>query len=80
MAWVGESLIFGFSKQDYLVHDFVSSTEKELFSTGKHPEPLVAKVGANRIALSRDEMIVFLNAKGERRRRFVGSCSWTFRL
>ena len=37
-------------------------------------------VGANRIALSRDEMIVFLNAKGERRRRIVGSCSWTFRL
>merc|ERR1712142_256434 len=65
IAWVGESLIFGFSKQDYLVHDFVSSTEKELFSTGKHPEPLVAKVGASRVALSRDEMIVFLNAKGE---------------
>jgi len=48
-----------------LIHDFVSNTEKELFSTGRHPEPLVAKVGNNRIALSRDEMIVFLNAKGE---------------
>ena len=66
MAWVGESLIFGFSKQDYLIHDFVNNASKELFSTGRHPEPLVAKVGASRVALSRDEMIVFLNAKGVR--------------
>jgi len=65
MAWVAESLIFGFSKQNYLIHDLVSNSEKELFSTGKQPEPLVAKVGDNRIALSRDEMIVFLNSKGE---------------
>ena len=65
MAWVGESLIFGFSKQDYQMYDFVSNVSKDLFSTGRHPEPLVAKVGANRIALSRDEMIVFLNAKGK---------------
>ena len=49
----------------HLVVDVNTDAEKKLFRTGSNLEPLVAKMADNRITLSRDDMIIFLNAKGE---------------
>lgn len=64
MVWCGsESLLVG-SKSEYNILRLDGET-KQLFPTGKQPEPLCVKLSENSFALGRDEMTIFVNSEGQ---------------
>lgn len=48
---------------------------KELFSTGKSMEPTIARLNDDKMALSRDEATIFVDAEGNPTQKWV--LTWT---
>ncbi|XP_075549963.1 vacuolar protein sorting 39 [Dermacentor variabilis] len=63
IVWCGdESLLVGFRSEYNILQ--LSGETKQLFPTGKQPEPLCLKLKENSFALSRDDMTIFVNRDG----------------
>lgn len=60
----GETLILGFRGLSYTILDLNGKT-KELFPTGKSPEPSVTKLSDNSFALGKDSQSFIMDTKGE---------------
>ncbi|XP_029848300.2 vam6/Vps39-like protein [Ixodes scapularis] len=58
-----ESLLIGF-RSEYNILKLCGDT-KQLFPTGKQPEPLCVKLKDDSFALGRDEMTIFVNSEGQ---------------
>ncbi|XP_064458413.1 vam6/Vps39-like protein [Ornithodoros turicata] len=74
MVWCGnESLLVGFKSEYNII--FLSGDTKQLFPTGKQPEPLCVKLSDDSFALGRDEMIIFVNSEGQPTHKYA--VHWT---
>jgi hypothetical protein len=64
LAWCGETLVLGFRGFSYTLMDFQGKT-KELFPTGKSPEPSITKLSNNSFVLGKDSQSVIMDTNGE---------------
>ena len=64
LSWCGESLILGFRGLSYTILD-LKGKPKELFPTGKSPEPSVTKLSDNSFVLGKDSQSFIMDTKGE---------------
>lgn len=64
LAWCGESLILGFRGLSYTIFD-LNGKPKELFPTGKSPEPSVTKLSDNSFVLGKDSQSFIMDTNGE---------------
>ncbi|KAK2588320.1 hypothetical protein KPH14_004337 [Odynerus spinipes] len=64
ISWCGETLILGFRGLSYTILDLTGKA-KELFPTGKLPEPSVTKLSDNSIVLGKDSQSFVMDTKGE---------------
>ncbi|XP_064621475.1 vam6/Vps39-like protein [Lineus longissimus] len=74
MAWCKESLCVGF-KRDYFLINISDGSLKDLFPTGKQLEPTVMRLTDDRLALSRDEMTIFIDSEGNPAQKYA--LTWT---
>lgn len=68
-----ESLLIGF-RSEYNILKLCGET-KQLFPTGKQPEPLCVKLKEDSFALGRDEMTIFVNSEGHPTHKYA--VNWT---
>ncbi|KAG7199401.1 hypothetical protein KM043_014032 [Ampulex compressa] len=64
LSWCGESLVLGFRGLSYTILD-LNGKPKELFPTGKSPEPSVTKLSDNSFVLGKDSQSFVMDTKGE---------------
>ncbi|XP_031839789.1 vacuolar protein sorting 39 [Nomia melanderi] len=64
LSWCGDSLILGFRGLSYTILD-LNGKSKELFPTGKSPEPSVTKLSDNSFVLGKDSQSFIMDTKGE---------------
>ncbi|XP_012264302.2 vam6/Vps39-like protein [Athalia rosae] len=64
LSWCGETLVLGFRGLSYILLD-LNGTTKELFPTGKSPEPGITKLSDSSFALGKDSQSILMNTKGE---------------
>ncbi|XP_047347409.1 vam6/Vps39-like protein [Vespa velutina] len=64
LSWCGETLILGFRGLSYTIFD-LNDKPKELFPTGKSPEPSVTKLSDNSFVLGKDSHSIVMDTKGE---------------
>lgn len=64
LAWCGETLVLGFRGISYTLMDFQGKA-KELFPTGKSPEPSITKLSDNSFVLGKDSQSVIMDTNGE---------------
>ena len=64
LSWCGETLILGYRGLSYTILDLNGKT-KELFPTGKSPEPSITKLSDNSFALGKDSQSFIMDTKGE---------------
>ncbi|XP_078041472.1 vacuolar protein sorting 39 [Augochlora pura] len=64
LSWCGDSLILGFRGLSYTILD-LNGKAKELFPTGKSPEPSVTKLSDNSFLLGKDSQSFIMNTKGD---------------
>ncbi|XP_014212191.1 vam6/Vps39-like protein [Copidosoma floridanum] len=64
LAWCGETLVLGFRGFSYTLMDFLGKS-KELFPTGKSPEPSISKISDSSFVLGKDSQSVIMDTKGE---------------
>lgn len=64
LAWCGETLVLGFRSFSYTLMDF-NGVIKELFPTGKSPEPSVTKLSNTSFALGKDSQSIIMDTKGD---------------
>ncbi|XP_031786961.1 vam6/Vps39-like protein [Nasonia vitripennis] len=64
LAWCGETLVLGFRGFSYTLMDFQGKA-KELFPTGKSPEPSITKLSDNSFVLGKDSQSVIMDTNGE---------------
>ncbi|KAL6267433.1 hypothetical protein P5V15_000509 [Pogonomyrmex californicus] len=64
LSWCGETLILGFRGLSYTIFD-LNGKPKELFPTGKSPEPSITKLSDNSFILGKDSQSVVMDTKGE---------------
>lgn len=69
IAWSGESLCVGFKGEYCLLK--VSGEQRDLFPTGKHPEPRAITLSDGRFALGRDEQTIFINTDGNPTQKYA---------
>lgn len=62
VSWCGESLFVGFKSEYCLIK--LTGEQKDLFPTGKSPEPLVLRLENDKFALSRDENMYIVDSAG----------------
>lgn len=60
----GETLVLGFRSLSYTLMDF-NGTIKELFPTGKSPEPSITKLSDTSFALGKDSQSIIMDTKGD---------------
>ncbi|XP_066588589.1 vam6/Vps39-like protein [Prorops nasuta] len=63
LVWCGESLILGFRGLSYTIFD-LKGTTKELFPTGKSPEPNITKISDDSYILGKDSQSILMNTTG----------------
>ncbi|KAG9430938.1 vam6/Vps39-like protein isoform X1 [Apis mellifera carnica] len=64
LSWCGETLVLGFRGLSYTILDLNGKT-KELFPTGKSPEPSVTKLSDNSFVLGKDSQSFVMDTRGE---------------
>ncbi|XP_017882997.1 vam6/Vps39-like protein isoform X2 [Ceratina calcarata] len=64
LCWCGEALVLGFRGLSYTILDLNGKT-KELFPTGKSPEPSVTKLSDSSFVLGKDSQSFVMDTKGE---------------
>lgn len=64
LSWCGETLILGFRGLSYTIFD-LNGKAKELFPTGKSPEPSVTKLSDSSFVLGKDFQSFVMDTKGE---------------
>ncbi|XP_032663758.1 vam6/Vps39-like protein isoform X1 [Odontomachus brunneus] len=64
LSWCGETLILGFRGLSYTIFD-LNGKAKELFPTGKSPEPSITKLSDNSFVLGKDSQSFIMDTKGE---------------
>ncbi|XP_058809181.1 vam6/Vps39-like protein [Phymastichus coffea] len=64
LAWCGATLVLGFRGFSYTLMDFQGKS-KELFPTGKSPEPSITKLSDNSFVLGKDSQSVIMGTNGE---------------
>ncbi|KAL2716858.1 vam6/Vps39-like protein [Vespula squamosa] len=64
LSWCGETLILGFRGLSYTILD-LTGKPKELFPTGKSPEPSVTKLSDNSFVLGKDSHSIVMDTEGE---------------
>ncbi|XP_014482462.1 PREDICTED: vam6/Vps39-like protein isoform X1 [Dinoponera quadriceps] len=64
LSWCGEALILGFRGLSYTIYD-LDGKAKELFPTGKSPEPSVTKLSDSSFVLGKDSQSFIMDTKGE---------------
>ncbi|XP_043251331.1 vam6/Vps39-like protein [Colletes gigas] len=64
LSWCGGSLILGFRGLSYTILD-LDGKPKELFPTGKSPEPSVTKLSDNSFVLGKDSQSFVMDTQGE---------------
>jgi len=60
----GETLILGFRGLSYTIFD-LNDKPKELFPTGKSPEPSITKLSDSSFVLGKDSQSFIMDTKGE---------------
>ena len=60
----GETLVLGFRGFSYTLLN-LNGVTKELFPTGKSPEPSITKLSDNTFALGKDSQSIFMDTNGE---------------
>lgn len=74
IVWCGdESLLVGFKSEYNMLK--LSGDTKQLFPTGKQPEPLCVKLRENSFALGRDDQTIFVNREGQPTHKYAVSWS-----
>ena len=63
LAWCGDTLVLGFRGFSYSLMDLQGKT-KELFPTGKLPEPSITKISENIFVLGKDSQSVVMDTNG----------------
>nr|CAG4642300.1 EOG090X0131 [Evadne anonyx] len=63
VGWCKETLCLGF-KSEYCLLKLDGSEQRELFPTGKQPEPLVCALQGDKFALGRDDQTVLVDIDG----------------
>ncbi|KZC13482.1 PREDICTED: vam6/Vps39-like protein [Dufourea novaeangliae] len=64
LSWCGDSLILGFRGLSYTILD-LNGKPKELFPTGKSPEPSITKLSDASFLLGKDSQSFIMDTKGE---------------
>ncbi|KAL7299998.1 hypothetical protein TKK_0007311 [Trichogramma kaykai] len=64
LAWCGETLILGYRGFSYSLMDFQGKS-KELFPTGKAPEPSITRISDNTFVLGKDSQSLVVDTNGE---------------
>ncbi|XP_003707577.1 vacuolar protein sorting 39 isoform X2 [Megachile rotundata] len=64
LSWCGEALILGFRGLSYTILD-LNGKPKELFPTGKSPEPSITKLSDNSFVLGKDSQSFIMDTTGE---------------
>ncbi|XP_046488344.1 vam6/Vps39-like protein isoform X1 [Neodiprion pinetum] len=64
LSWCGETVVLGFRGLSYILLD-LDGTSKELFPSGKSPEPGITKLSDTSFALGKDSQSILMNTKGE---------------
>ncbi|XP_024891855.1 vam6/Vps39-like protein [Temnothorax curvispinosus] len=64
LSWCGETLILGFRGLSYTIFD-LNGKPKELFPTGKSPEPSITKLSDSSFVLGKDSQSFIMDTKGE---------------
>lgn len=64
LSWCGETLILGFRGLSYTIYD-LHGKPKELFPTGKSPEPSITKLSDSSFVLGKDSQSFIMDTKGE---------------
>ncbi|KAL0117844.1 hypothetical protein PUN28_008917 [Cardiocondyla obscurior] len=64
LSWCGEKLILGFRGLSYMIYD-LNDKPKELFPTGKSPEPSITKLSDSFFVLGKDSQSVVMDTRGE---------------
>ncbi|XP_012531879.1 vam6/Vps39-like protein [Monomorium pharaonis] len=64
LSWCSEMLILGFRGLSYTIYD-LSGKPKELFPTGKSPEPSITKLSDSSFVLGKDSQSFIMDTKGE---------------
>ncbi|XP_015183696.1 PREDICTED: vam6/Vps39-like protein [Polistes dominula] len=64
LSWCGEILILGFRGLSYTILE-LNGKAKELFPTGKSPEPSVTKLSDNSFVLGKDLCSIVMDTKGD---------------
>ncbi|KAH0951330.1 hypothetical protein HN011_003413 [Eciton burchellii] len=64
LSWCGETLILGFRGLSYTIFD-LNGKAKELFPTGKSPEPNITKLSDSSFVLGKDSQSFIMDTKGE---------------
>ncbi|CAL7939543.1 unnamed protein product [Xylocopa violacea] len=64
LSWCGETLVLGFRGLSYTILELNGKT-KELFPTGKSPEPNVTKLSDTSFVLGKDSQSFVMDTKGE---------------
>ncbi|XP_012056749.1 PREDICTED: vam6/Vps39-like protein [Atta cephalotes] len=64
LSWCGETLILGFRGLSYTIFD-LNDKPKELFPTGKSPEPSITKLSDSSFVLGKDSQSFIMDTKGE---------------
>ncbi|RLU19122.1 hypothetical protein DMN91_009480 [Ooceraea biroi] len=64
LSWCGETLILGFRGLSYTIFD-LNGKAKELFPTGKSPEPNITKLSDSTFVLGKDSQSFIMDTKGE---------------
>lgn len=64
LSWCGETLVLGFRGLSYTILDLNGKT-KELFPTGKSPEPSITKLSDNSFVLGKDSQSFVMDTRGE---------------
>ncbi|XP_011145192.1 vam6/Vps39-like protein isoform X1 [Harpegnathos saltator] len=64
LSWCGETLILGFRGLSYTIFD-LNGKAKELFPTGKSPEPSITKLSDSSFVLGKDSQSFIMDTKGE---------------
>lgn len=64
LSWCGETLILGFRGLSYTILE-LNGKSKELFPTGKSPEPSVTKLSDSSFVLGKDSQAFIMDTKGE---------------
>lgn len=64
LSWCGETIVLGFRGFSYTLMD-LQGKAKELFPTGKSPEPSITKLTDNSFVLGKDSQSVVMDTNGE---------------